>query len=225
MSIRIVIADDHPVILAGVREALDRVADIKVVASVEDSTALVEVMDRFPVDVAVTDFSMPGGQYGDGVALVGFLRRRFAAVPLVVLTAVGGRQVLSSIRRAGVNCIVAKTDPIDEWAEAIRGAKQGVRYLSRDVRHQLGDDDAPPAVLTKREAEVVRLIAEGKSQKEIAAQLQRSRQTISTQKHSAMVKLKLDRTADIFEYAVSEGMVSASQGARLARGTGSKEDD
>ncbi|MCF3524270.1 MULTISPECIES: response regulator [Stenotrophomonas] len=225
MSIRIVIADDHPVILAGVREALDRVADIKVVASVEDSTALVEVMDRFPVDVAVTDFSMPGGQYGDGVALVGFLRRRFAAVPLVVLTAVGGRQVLSSIRRAGVNCIVAKTDPIDELAEAIRCAKQGVRYLSRDVRHQLGDDDAPPAVLTKREAEVVRLIAEGKSQKEIAAQLQRSRQTISTQKHSAMVKLKLDRTADIFEYAVSEGMVSASQGARLARGTGSKEDD
>lgn len=225
MSIRIVIADDHPVILAGVREALDRVADIEVVASVEDSTALVEVMDRFPVDVAVTDFSMPGGQYGDGVALVGFLRRRFAAVPLVVLTAVGGRQVLSSIRRAGVNCIVAKTDPIDELAEAIRCAKQGVRYLSRDVRHQLGDDDAPPAVLTKREAEVVRLIAEGKSQKEIAAQLQRSRQTISTQKHSAMVKLKLDRTADIFEYAVSEGMVSASQGARLARGTGSKEDD
>ncbi|AYA90896.1 MULTISPECIES: response regulator [Stenotrophomonas] len=225
MSIRIVIADDHPVILAGVREALDRVADIKVVASVEDSTALVEVMDRFPVDVAVTDFSMPGGQYGDGVALVGFLRRRFAAVPLVVLTAVGGRQVLSSIRRAGVNCIVAKTDPIDELAEAIRCAKQGVRYLSRDVRHQLGDDDALPAVLTKREAEVVRLIAEGKSQKEIAAQLQRSRQTISTQKHSAMVKLKLDRTADIFEYAVSEGMVSASQGARLARGTGSKEDD
>lgn len=225
MSIRIVIADDHPVILAGVREALDRVADIKVVAIVEDSTALVEAMDRFPVDVAVTDFSMPGGQYGDGVALVGFLRRRFAAVPLVVLTAVGGRQVLSSIRRAGVNCIVAKTDPIDELAEAIRCAKQGVRYLSRDVRHQLGDDDAPPAVLTKREAEVVRLIAEGKSQKEIAAQLQRSRQTISTQKHSAMVKLKLDRTADIFEYAVSEGMVSASQGARLARGTGSKEDD
>jgi len=80
-------------------------------------------------------------------------------------------------------------------------------------------------VLTKREAEVVRLIAEGKSQKEIAAQLQRSRQTISTQKHSAMRKLKLDRTAEIFEYAVSEGMVSASQGARLARGTGSKEDD
>lgn len=225
MSIRIVIADDHPVILAGVREALDKVADIKVVASVEDSTALIEAMGRFPVDVAVTDFSMPGGQYGDGVALVGFLRRRFAAVPLVVLTAVGGRQVLSSIRRAGVNCIVAKTDPIDELAEAIRCAKQGVRYLSRDVRHQLGDDDAPPAVLTKREAEVVRLIAEGKSQKEIAAQLQRSRQTISTQKHSAMRKLKLDRIADIFEYAVSEGMVSASQGARLARGTGSKEDD
>ncbi|WP_329842197.1 response regulator transcription factor [Stenotrophomonas sepilia] len=225
MSIRIVIADDHPVILAGVREALGEVPDIDVVAGVEDSTALVEALGRFPVDVAVTDYSMPGGQYGDGVALVGFLRRRFSAVPLVVLTSVGGAQVLASIRRAGVSCIVSKADPIPELAEAIRAAKEGWPYLSPEIERQLGSATIEQAVLTRREAEVVRLIAEGKTQKEIAQQLQRSRQTISTQKHSAMRKLGLQRSAEIFEYALNEGMVSASQGARLARGPRRNDDD
>lgn len=225
MSIRIVIADDHPVILAGVREALGEVPDINVVAGVEDSTALVEALGRFPVDVAVTDYSMPGGQYGDGVALVGFLRRRFSAVPLVVLTSVGGTQVLASIRRAGVSCIVSKADPIPALAEAIRAAKEGRPYLSPEIERQLGSTTIEQAVLTRREAEVVRLIAEGKTQKEIAQQLQRSRQTISTQKHSAMRKLGLQRSAEIFEYALNEGMVSASQGARLARGPRRNDDD
>ncbi len=225
MSIRIVIADDHPVILAGVREALGEVPDINVVAGVDDSTALVEALGRFPVDVAVTDYSMPGGQYGDGVALVGFLRRRFSAVPLVVLTSVGGAQVLASIRRAGVSCIVSKADAIPELAEAIRAAKEGRPYLSPEIERQLGGAAIEQAVLTRREAEVVRLIAEGKTQKEIAQQLQRSRQTISTQKHSAMRKLGLQRSAEIFEYALNEGMVSASQGARLARGPRRNDDD
>ena len=225
MSIRIVIADDHPVILAGVREALGEVPDINVVAGVDDSTALGQELGRFPVDVAVTDYSMPGGQYGDGVALVGFLRRRFSAVPLVVLTSVGGAQVLASIRRAGVSCIVSKADAIPELAEAIRAAKEGRPYLSPEIERQLGGAAIEQAVLTRREAEVVRLIAEGKTQKEIAQQLQRSRQTISTQKHSAMRKLGLQRSAEIFEYALNEGMVSASQGARLARGPRRNDDD
>ncbi|MFL4617050.1 response regulator [Stenotrophomonas maltophilia] len=225
MSIRIVIADDHPVILAGVREALGEVPDIEVVAGVDDSTALVNALGKLPVDVAVTDYSMPGGRYGDGVALVGFLRRRFSSVPLVVLTGVGGKQVLTSIGKAGVDCIVAKADPIAELVLAIRAAKAGQGYLSADIQRQLGGDSLEQPALTRREAEVMRLIAEGLTQNEIAAQLQRSRQTVSTQKHSAMRKLGLKRTAEIFEYAVNEGMVSASQGARLARGPRARDED
>lgn len=225
MSIRIVIADDHPVILAGVREALGSEPGIKVLAGAGDSTALVEALSKLPVDVAVTDFSMPGGKYGDGVALIGFLRRRFPKVPLVVLTGVGGGQVLAGIRKAGVSCIVAKLDPIGELASAIRAAKKGEEYLSAEIQRQLsGHKAAEEAALTKREAEVLRLIAEGLSQTEIAAQLQRSRQTISTQKHSAMRKLGLQRSADIFEYAVLNGVVSASQAMR-ARKAGDDESD
>ncbi|KAG1172516.1 hypothetical protein G6F35_016855 [Rhizopus arrhizus] len=97
---------------------------------------------------------MPGGKYGDGAALLGFLRRRFSGIPLVVLTGVGGIQVLASIRKAGVACIVAKADPISELASAIRAARNGEGYLSADVERQLASQPASgEARLTKREAE------------------------------------------------------------------------
>ena len=97
MNIRIVIADDHPVILAGVRESLAQEPGMEIVATAGNSTALVEALSKHSVDVVVTDFSMPGGEYGDGVAMIGFLRRRFPKLPLVVLTSISGVQVLASI--------------------------------------------------------------------------------------------------------------------------------
>ena len=212
MNIRIVIVDDHPVILAGVRESLALEPGIEIIATAGDSTALVESLSKHSIDVVVTDFSMPGGEYGDGVAMLGFLRRRFPGMPLIVLTSISSVQVLSSIGRAGVDCIVGKSDPIAELALAIRAADRGDGYLSGSIVEQLAQ--LREVALTKREIEVLRMIAHGMTQKEIAEQLKRSRQTVSTQKHSAMRKLGLKRTSEIFDYALDQGMVSASQVAR-----------
>ncbi|EPG2415874.1 TPA: response regulator transcription factor [Stenotrophomonas maltophilia] len=212
MNIRIVIADDHPVILAGVRESLALEPGIEIVATAGDSTALVEALSKHSVDVVVTDFSMPGGEYGDGVAMLGFLRRRFPRLPVVVLTSISGVQVLASIGKTGVDCIVGKLDPAADLALAIRAAHRRNGHLSASVVQQL--EQLQEVALTKREIEVLRMIAHGMTQKEIAEQLKRSRQTVSTQKHSAMRKLGLKRTSEIFDYALDQGMVSASQVAR-----------
>ncbi|MCF3498181.1 DNA-binding response regulator [Stenotrophomonas maltophilia] len=212
MNIRVIIADDHPVILAGVRESLASVAGIEIVATAGNSTLLVDMLSKLSIDVAVTDFSMPGGEYGDGVTMLGFLRRRFPNMPLVVLTSISGVQVLAGIERAGVACIVGKLDPIAELTTAIEAAARGERYLSGSIAQQL--EMTRDVALTKREIEVLRMIAQGMTQKEIAEQLKRSRQTVSTQKKSAMSKLGLKRTSEIFDYAVDQGLVSASQVAR-----------
>ncbi|ARQ90120.1 MULTISPECIES: response regulator transcription factor [Stenotrophomonas] len=212
MNIRIVIADDHPVILAGVRESLAQAPGIDIVATAGDSTALVEALSKHAVDVVVTDFSMPGGEYGDGVAMLGFLRRRFPKLPLVVLTSISGVQVLASIGKVGVDCIVGKLDPAADLALAIRAAFGNKGYLSASIVEQL--EQLQEVALTKREIEVLRMIAHGMSQKKIAEQLRRSRQTVSTQKRSAMLKLGLKRTSEIFDYALDQGMLSASQVAR-----------
>ncbi|MDR6094606.1 response regulator transcription factor [Stenotrophomonas sp. SORGH_AS_0321] len=216
MSLRIAIADDHPVLLAGIAHLLRSEADLDVVGMVKDSTALVALVSGQEVDVVVTDFSMPHGQYGDGIAMLRFLQRRFPQTRLVVLTGMESPLVLNNILAAGVECIVSKSDPIDEVLPALRMAWAQGAYLSPQVRARLapdvGTDDQQ--CLSKREKEVLRMYAEGLSVIEIATRIGRSRKTISTQKVAAMRKLGLVTDADVFQYAIAHGLVNASQQAR-----------
>jgi len=205
------------VLLAGITHLLQSAADIEVVGVVADSTALVALVSGHEVDVVVTDFSMPHGQYGDGIAMLRFLHRRFPQTRLVVLTGMESPLVLNNILAAGVECIVSKSDPIEEVLPALRMAWAQGGYLSPQVRARLGpeagaDDEGQP--LSKREKEVLRMYAEGLSVIEIAARIGRSRKTISTQKVAAMRKLGLATDADVFQYAIAHGLVNASQQAR-----------
>jgi len=217
VPLRIAIADDHPVLLAGITHLLQSEADIEVVGVVKDSTALVALVSGQEVDVVVTDFSMPHGQYGDGIAMLRFLHRRFPQTRLVVLTGMESPLVLNNILAAGVECIVSKSDPIEEVLPALRMAWAQGGYLSPQVRARLvpeaGADDEGQQ-LSKREKEVLRMYAEGLSVIEIAARIGRSRKTISTQKVAAMRKLGLATDADVFQYAIAHGLVNASQQAR-----------
>lgn len=212
MTIRIIIADDHPVILAGFTQMLSAIPELQLVAAVSDSSALVEALSYQEADVAVTDFSMPGGQFGDGLVLLGFLQRRFPQLPLVVLTGMESPAALASIRSAGICRIVSKADPAQEIADAVVAAAAGEPYLSASIQAAL--QQVAPNVLSQREGEVLRMLAEGMSVVQIAARLQRSQQTISAQKSSAMKKLGLTSAAEFFDYAVASGLVQASQATR-----------
>ncbi|WP_312236788.1 response regulator [Stenotrophomonas sp.] len=225
MNIRVVIADDHPVLLAGMEHMLAPVADIQIVGLAADSTAMVDLLASQQVDVVVADFSMPQGRYGDGIALLRFLARRFPQVRRLVLTGVENPWVLRSILEIDVDVIVSKTDPHLHLEHAIRCAVAGQPFLSPVIQRLLeqlpasGDADAQ-GTLTKRESEVLRMFAEGLSVAEIGERVGRSRKTISTQKMSAMRKLGLARDGDIFRYAISTGLVQASQVSRSNAGDG-----
>ena len=219
MNIRIVIADDHPVLLAGMEHMLGPVADIQIVGLAADSTGMIELLGQQPVDVVVADFSMPKGRYGDGIALLRFLARRFPQVRRIVLTGVENPWVLRSILDVGVQVIVSKSDPHLHLEHAIRCALAGQAFLSPAIEQLLArhpvDALAPTqGQLTKRESEVLRMFAEGFSVAEIGDRVGRSRKTISTQKMAAMRKLGLARDGDIFRYAISSGLVQASQVSR-----------
>ncbi len=217
MTIRVAIADDHPVILAGVVGSLSADPSIVVIGAAEDSSALLELLGKNEVDVVVTDYSMPGGAFGDGISLLGFLQRRFPGMPLVVLTAIEGPHVLISMTRAGVNCIVSKADAATDVVQAIHCALTGREFYSPSIRARLElVQKVEHSPLTQRESEVLRLFAEGLQLGEIATRLQRSRQTISTQKRSAMRKLGMSNNNDIYLYAVTHDWVSTSQATRDA---------
>ncbi|MFC4761908.1 response regulator [Dyella koreensis] len=221
MTIRVAVADDHPAMLAGMEQLLSGFADVTVIGLVTDSTKLVELLGGTACDVVVTDFSMPKGRYGDGISLLRFLQRRFPTVKLIVLTGVESETVLRSILAIDVRIIVSKADDYACLETAIHRARDKKDFLSPEIERllqaastsQTGAPDTP-GQLSKRETEVLRLFAEGLSVSQIGDRIGRSRKTVSAQKVTAMKKLGLQHDVDIFRYAVTHGLVPASQSAR-----------
>ena len=214
--IRIVVADDHPVILFGAEHALLKFPGIQVVARARQSTELVKALQTTPCDVLVTDLAMPGGQFGDGLPLIGYLRRNFPNVPIVVLTMLENPALLKRLGELGVIGVVHKSDDLSHIGLAVQHVNRGLEYMSPQVKVALeslrlnSGGKTDEVILSKRELEVVRLFVSGMTIKEISEKLNRSIKTISTQKNTAMRKLGLERDSELFQYAQSNGLLNLS---------------
>jgi two-component system, NarL family, captular synthesis response regulator RcsB len=213
--IRVAIADDHPLLLAGLLHELEKQLGVTVVGSAENSSELVEFLNKYPVDVVISDYTMPGGSYGDGIALFGFLKRRFPGIRLIALTMMSNPAVIRSLMTQGVQCILSKADSLVYVAGSLYAALGGKRYYSPSIEailktHRIEGESSAPSTshLTTRELEVVRLFVSGLTVSEIAERLHRSKQTISTQKMSAMRRLGIRRDADLIMYGVNANLTS-----------------
>jgi two-component system capsular synthesis response regulator RcsB len=159
---------------------------------------------------------MPGGQYGDGLPLIGYLRRNFADVRIVVLTMLENPALLRRLGEMGVIAVVHKSDDLSHIALAVQQVSRGLEYMSPQVRDALeslrinSGGRSDEVMLSRRELEVVRLFVSGLTIKEISERLNRSIKTISTQKNSAMRKLGLERDSELFQYAQSNGLSNLS---------------
>ncbi|MEJ2795748.1 response regulator transcription factor [Iodobacter sp. LRB] len=213
-GIDIIIADDHPAVLLGVIASLGDAPSIRVQGCASNSTQIAQLLELHDCSVLVSDYSMPGGAYGDGSSMLSALKRRYPKLGIVVMTSVNSSLVLRSLLSQGVRCIVSKSDDLSHLAPAIHAAYSGGSHFSTTVARVLSEINAETAsfdrvpVLTDREVEVVRLFVGGMSVNEIAAHLHRSKQTISSQKNSAMRKLNTERDGDLFKYAVEVGLVT-----------------
>lgn len=102
--VRVVVADDHPVSGNGIKQALSGIPTIQVVAVTENTSALVEILETTACDVLVLDYVMPGGQYGDGLALLSYLSRRYSTLRFVTVTMLNSPAVFRALQKLGVNC-------------------------------------------------------------------------------------------------------------------------
>jgi len=217
--IRVVVADDHPVILFGAEHALLKFPGIQVVGRARQSTELIKALQTTPCDVLVTDLAMPGGQYGDGLPLIGYLRRNFPEIPIVVLTMLENAALLKRLGELGVIAVVHKSDDLSHIGLAVQHVSRNLEYMSPQVKIALeslrmnNGGKNEEVILSKRELEVVRLFVSGMTIKEISEKLNRSIKTISTQKNTAMRKLGLDRDSELFQYAQSNGLLNLSSHA------------
>ncbi|KVD86901.1 LuxR family transcriptional regulator [Burkholderia stagnalis] len=217
MKVDLILADDHPVLLSGIKYALELNPAINVVGVAANSTELIEVLDQKRCDILVTDYAMPEGAYGDGLGLLSFLRRRYPDLRIIVFTAVDNAAIVKSIAELGVRGVLSKTDSTAKLLTAIQAVYAGASYFPSDVESQLssrspGRDSArsAPKELTAREWEIVRLYVSGMSINEIAAHMHRSKQAVSSLKMNAMRKLGIERDVDLFRFAYEAGLVAAA---------------
>lgn len=215
MKIRIVLADDHPALLAGVLHELSAVPALSIVGTAKDSGELVAVLETTACDVLVTDYAMPGGAYGDGLIFLGYLRRAWPELKIIVFTTIENPAIVKEVAKLGVQSVMSKSHPTRDLISAIHAVEAGAMYFPAGFRTVASSShnglmNERTQTLSTREMEVVRLFVSGMSVNEIAEQLRRSKQTISSQKTRAMRKIGVDRDADLFRYAYEVGISEAT---------------
>lgn len=212
MSIRVVLADDHRMIREGLRSLLAKLPGLEMVGEAEDGRATVALARELSPDVIVMDIGMPDL---NGVEATRQIVAFAPKVKVIALSMHSDARFVSEMLKAGAVGYLLKDSAFEELARAIRAVTAGQTYLSpgvagvmvKDYLSQVaGNRPVEVSELTPREREVLQLVAEGKSTKEIADRLQISPKTADTHRQQIMNKLHLRSVAALTKYAIRAGI-------------------
>lgn len=214
-SIRVVLADDHIIVRQGLKLLIDSEPDMTVVAEAADGAAAIDRAMSLKPNVVVLDISMPGM---NGLLAARALKKRAPEIAIVTLTRHTDDGYLQELLRSGVSAYVLKQSAARELLHAIRTAATGGQYVDSTLARRLtssfsgteGGKSRKTGAITDREADVLRLIARGYSNKEIANELSLSVKTVEAHKANAMRKLDLSGRVDIVNYAVLQGWLNTT---------------
>jgi DNA-binding NarL/FixJ family response regulator len=209
---RILIADDHALVRSGLKKVLDAKPDMEVVAEAEDGAAAVEQALADGVDLAILDVSMPRMT---GIQAAAELRRRKPEVKTLMLSMHDSEQFLFEALKAGASGYVLKSGADTDIVEAVRAAMRGDSYLYpsavttlvRDYIDRGGSGEEQFDVLTPRELEVLKLIAEANTSKEIAEKLFISIKTVDRHRQNILDKLGMRDRVELTRYAIRRGLI------------------
>ena len=214
MSIRIVLADDHAILRHGLGQGLRQEAGMDIVGETGDGRTTVQVAKELCPDVVVMDISMPDL---NGIEATREIRRVAPGVKVVALSMHSAKRYVMEMFRAGASGYLLKDCDFAEVAQAIRSVADGKTYVSPSVGNFVVNDLVHPeqaaagafSLLTQREREVLQLLAEGKTTKQIALCLHISPKTVEAHRLRVMNKLEIDNVAQLTKYAIQEGLTTA----------------
>lgn len=213
-TLKIVVADDHNVVIHGLRALLESEPTMEVVEQATDGLTALQLVERLKPDVLVVDMMMPGI---NGLEIARQVCRRQPEVKVVMLSMHDNEAYVTEALKAGAMAYVLKASDAAELILAIREAAAGRRYLSRQLSERAiaayvervrEVDDLTPPDLTEREREVLQLVAEGRSNQEIAKALGISPRTAETHRGNMTRKLGLKTQTEIIRYAIQHGIIS-----------------
>lgn len=215
-TIRLVLVDDHEIVRVGLRMLVQAQPDIEIVGEASSGPEAIELVESHQPDVVLMDVTMPGM---DGIEATRQLKTRCPSVAVLALTIHEEHDYFFEMLQAGASGYVPKRAAADELLRAIRMVFQGEIFLHSSVasalvkdflQHSRVDSEADLSTLTKREREVLILIAEGLTNKQIGRRLGISPKTVARHRDNLTKKLRLSSRAELTRYAIQKGLVSLS---------------
>jgi DNA-binding NarL/FixJ family response regulator len=213
MSATVLIADDHPIVRFGLTRLIDREADLSVIADVSDGTEAVDAVLELDVDLAVVDVAMPRKT---GLQAAEEISARCPRTRVLILSMFDNEQYLLAAARAGASGYVLKSDADEEIVDACRRALYSSEFICpatttaavRAEVERIRDGDVRRSdVLTRREVEILKLVAEGHSSREIADQLTISVKTVDRHRSNLMSKLNVSDRVHLARHAIRRGLI------------------
>ena len=209
--IRVLIADDHSLVRAGIRALLERLPGMEVIAEAKDGREVVQFVEQHQPHLVLMDIAMPGL---NGLEATRHLTKKFPSVRVIILSTYGDEEHVNQALRAGAAGYLLKGAALDELVLAIRTVAQGETYLSppllepviREYVRRTNAELSPRERLSPRQAEILQLIAEGNTAKQIALELNLSVKTVETHRAKLMERVGVRDLASLVRYAVKIGL-------------------
>jgi len=214
MSIRILLVDDHRIVREGLRGLLEKEADMQVVAEAEDGTTVLRLVEEMSPNIVIMDIAMPNL---NGIEATRQIITRAPGIKVLALSMYSDKRFVMGMLSAGASGYLPKDCAFEELIQAIRVVAADGTYLSprivdivvKNYFHHLEKTDYSAFfILSARERQVLQLLAEGRSVKEIACDLCLSAKTVETHRQHIMNKLNIRNIAKLTKYAISEGLTS-----------------
>ena len=210
-KIKVLVVDDHPVVRKGLQSCLSRAERLKVVGEAANGDEALRKTHELGPDLVLMDITMPGM---NGLAVTELLRKETPNVKVLILSVHSNKEYIFRVIQAGAHGYVSKEAPPEELLQAIESVFDGEPFFSQDIAraalHQFvnsGGQKEPFAQLTSRERQVLVLIAEGQSNKQIAHQLGIGVRTIETHRERIMRRLDIHSVAGLTKFAIANGLI------------------
>jgi two-component system response regulator NreC len=212
MSYKVLLADDHKIVRDGLRTLLDKNPEVRVVGEAENGRTAVQLTKKLAPDIVILDVAMPDL---NGIEAARQIIAECPGVKVIAVSMHSDRRFVAEMLKAGASAYLSKDYAFDELETAIRAVISNKVYLSPDisgvvvdnyVRQTPNPESSAFSLLSQREREVVQLLAEGNTAKEIANELHVSIKTVETHRTNIMAKLNIHRLAELTKYAIREGL-------------------
>ena len=218
-EIKILIADDHSLVRAGIKALLENISDVKVICEASDGREALEMIGKFNPDIVIADIAMPEL---NGLELAQYVARDFPETEVIILSMYSSDEYVIQALQNGASAYLIKDSAVNELEIAIRAVIKGEKYLSPVISKQvistLLEKESPGKKekldllqkndrLTPRQREILQLIAEGNSTKEIAYKLNLSIKTAETHRKQIMDRLEIHDIPGLVKYAIKKGII------------------